>query len=73
MKELDVRPILREGGEPFQDIMNFVDALEPGQPWRLLATFRPDPLLKVMQYRGYLAEPEDAGEGTWIVTFTPKD
>ena len=29
--ELDVRPILRAGGEPFQEIMEAVSKLGPGQ------------------------------------------
>ena len=35
--ELDVRPILREGGEPFLAVMQAVDALAPGQSLRQLA------------------------------------
>ncbi len=41
--DVDVRPILREGGEPFSAIMAAVDALAPGQSLRLLATFKPIP------------------------------
>ena len=37
-KELDVRPILRNGGEPFQAIMEAVQSLKPGEGLRLIAT-----------------------------------
>ena len=40
--ELDVRPILRAGGEPFSAIMEAVNGLAAGQSFRLLATFEPD-------------------------------
>ena len=41
---LDVRPELRNGGEPFARIMQAVGDLAPGQALRLLATFEPIPL-----------------------------
>jgi hypothetical protein len=38
---LDVRPILRSGGEPFQAIMEAVQELKTGEGLKLLAPFRP--------------------------------
>lgn len=70
-KDLDVRPILREGGEPFPAIMQAVQTLEPDEGLRLLATFRPTPLLAVMARRGYEAEVNELAEGEWEVLFTP--
>jgi hypothetical protein len=46
--DVDVRPILRAGGEPFSVIMQAVEGLEPGQGIRLLATFKPIPLFGVL-------------------------
>ena len=69
--ELDVRPILREGGEPFSVIMAAVEALAPGQPLRLLATFKPLPLFQVLGARGFDAEAREIGGGDWEVIFTP--
>ena len=37
--ELDVRPILAAGGEPFDRIMEMVASLAPGEGLRLLAPF----------------------------------
>lgn len=70
--ELDVRPLLRNGGEPFGAIMAAVNSLVPGQALKLFATFRPEPLFKVMESRGfgYEATPLDGGE--WLVLFTPE-
>jgi uncharacterized protein (DUF2249 family) len=71
--DLDVRPILREGGEPFSVIMAAVAALAPGQPLRLLATFKPLPLFQVLGARGFEAAAREIGGGDWEVIFTPAD
>jgi len=69
--DVDVRPILRAGGEPFSVIMAALERLEPGQGLRLYATFKPVPLFAVMADKGfaYYAQALDAGE--WEVLFTP--
>jgi uncharacterized protein (DUF2249 family) len=69
--DLDVRPILREGGEPFSVIMAAVAALAPGQPLRLLATFKPLPLFQALGARGFDAAAREIGGGDWEVIFTP--
>lgn len=71
-KEVDVRPILRSGGEPFQVIMDAVGGLAPGQSLRLLATFRPQPLFRVMASRGFDHADREIGNGDWEVLFTPQ-
>ena len=71
-REVDVRPILRSGGEPFQAIMEAVSGLQPGQGLKLLATFRPQPLFRVMASRGYDHEAREIGGGDWEVLFTPQ-
>jgi uncharacterized protein (DUF2249 family) len=67
--ELDVRPILREGGEPFQKIMEAVAALAPGQGLRLLATFEPVPLFSVLGAKGFSHEARRIEGGDWEVLF----
>lgn len=69
--ELDVRPILKAGGEPFAQIMQAVKWLAPGQGLRLLATFRPAPLLRVLGSQGFSSEAKEIGGGDWQVDFTP--
>lgn len=69
---LDVRPILRSGGEPFQAIMQAVQELKPGQGLKLLATFRPQPLFRVMDGRGFDHEAREIEGGDWEVIFTPR-
>lgn len=71
-RTLDVRPILESGGEPFQAIMEAVQALEPGQGLRLFATFRPQPLFRVMANRGFDHAASEIEGGDWEVLFTPQ-
>jgi uncharacterized protein (DUF2249 family) len=70
-KELDVRPILREGGEPFQDIMAAVQSLAPGEGLRLLSTFKPTPLLPLMSRQGFSSETHELDTGDWEIIFSP--
>ncbi|MFG3593260.1 DUF2249 domain-containing protein [Bradyrhizobium sp. RDI18] len=69
--DVDVRPILRAGGEPFSVIMSALESLKPAQGLRLYATFKPIPLFAVMADKGFVhsEQPLDAGE--WEVLFTP--
>ena len=63
--ELDVRPLLHRGGDPFAAIMDAVEQLAKGQCLRLYATFKPEPLLAVMARQGFASEatPMDNGQG----------
>lgn len=67
--DLDVRPILRSGGEPFQMIMEVVDALEPHQGLRLFAPFKPAPLFRVLGSKGFTPEAKELTDGEWEVLF----
>lgn len=71
--DVDVRPILRAGGEPFSVIMGALERLEPGQGLRLFATFKPLPLFAVMADRGYSHSAYEIDDGEWEVLFTPGD
>ncbi len=64
--DLDVRPILRGGGEPFEKIMKTVEALKPNQGLRLYATFKPIPLFQVLGAKCSRSTPELDG-GDWEV------
>lgn len=69
--ELDVRPILRAGGEPFEKIMQTVNVLQPDQALRLFATFKPSPLFHVLGSQGYTHEEKELDNGEWEVLFIP--
>jgi uncharacterized protein (DUF2249 family) len=70
--DVDVRPILRAGGEPFSVIMAALERLEPGQGMRLYATFKPIPLFAVMADKGFSHAENALGGGEWEVLFTPE-
>ncbi|WP_081412373.1 DUF2249 domain-containing protein [Tuberibacillus calidus] len=67
--ELDVRPTLEAGGEPFEEIMGAVKSLGPSDVFVLHATFNPIPLLRVMERKGYVNEPEQVEKGHWVIRF----
>ncbi|ANW00376.1 DUF2249 domain-containing protein [Bradyrhizobium icense] len=69
--DVDVRPILRAGGEPFSLIMAALDRLEPGQGLRLYAPFKPVPLFAVMADKGFAHSAQALDAGEWEVLFTP--
>lgn len=69
--DLDVRPTLRAGGEPFAEIMSAVSSLAPGKGLRLLATFKPAPLFGALGARGFTHEEREIGGGDWEVLFRP--
>lgn len=69
--DVDVRPILRAGGEPFSVIMGALEHLEPGQGLRLFATFKPVPLFTVMANKGFAHSERPLDGGEWEVLFTP--
>lgn len=69
--DVDVRPTLRAGGEPFGEIMAAVTKLQPGQGLRLLATFKPVPLFQVLGAKGFSHEAREIGGGDWEVLFSP--
>ena len=71
--ELDVRPILKNGGEPFGAIMAAVNGLKPGQGLKLFATFKPVPLFRVMETKGFGYEATELDAGDWQVVFTPME
>lgn len=67
--DVDVRPILRAGGEPFEMIMEALDALEPAQGLRLFSTFKPEPLFEVLGSLGFTHEARALDCGDWEVLF----
>ncbi len=69
--DVDVRPLLRAGKEPFSAIMAALDRLQPEQGLRLYATFKPVPLFAVMAERGFAHQAAELEGGEWEVLFSP--
>ena len=61
--DVDVRPILASGGEPFSMIMAAVASVQPGQGIRLYAPFKPVPLFDVMASKGFAHSEQEIGGG----------
>lgn len=71
--DVDVRPILRAGGEPFSIIMAALERLEPGEGLRLFAPFKPVPLFDVMASKGFAHREAELEGGEWEIRFMPDD
>ena len=69
--DVDVRPILRAGGEPFSVIMAALERLEPGQGLRLYATFKPLRYSPSWQTEDLRIPRGRSTAGEWEVLFTP--
>lgn len=69
MALVDARPIIAEGGEPFETIMAAVGDLANGEDLVVLAPFEPVPLEGVLSSQGFTYEATEIGGGDWQVTF----
>lgn len=67
---LDLRPTLRQGGEPFAEIMRAVAHLAPGQDLRLLTPFEPVPLYAVLGNKGLVHTAKRIADDDWDILFT---
>ncbi|MDL2403873.1 DUF2249 domain-containing protein [Rhizobium mayense] len=72
LRELDVRELLRDGGAPFNLIMETVTSLKPREGLRLLAIFEPTPLIHQLGQRGYSHVSRQIAEDDWEIIFTPE-
>jgi uncharacterized protein (DUF2249 family) len=69
MAVVDARPLISEGGEPFEAIMCAVASLGEDEDLVVLAPFEPVPLEGVLSEQGFSYQAEQVGEGDWKVTF----
>ena len=69
MAVVDARPIIKEGGEPFETIMAAVDGLAEDEELVVLAPFEPVPLEGVLGSQGFTYDAVNLGGGDWQVTF----
>ena len=69
---LDVRDDLRAGREPLGRILDAVSRLGEAQGLRLLATFEPLPLYRVLEAKGFEHVARRAGSADWEVVFRPR-
>lgn len=69
---LDVRDDLRGGREPLARILAAIKDLTAGQELRLLTTFEPVPLYRVLWIKGYDHDARRLAEGEWEILFRPR-
>lgn len=65
----DVRPILAEGNDPFEAIMERVDGVGEGGLLVIDAPFNPSPLRRVLAGRGFSSFARKLAPGHWRVFF----
>jgi uncharacterized protein (DUF2249 family) len=68
-KRFDVRDLLRRGIEPFPEIRQRVDALEPDEGLIVVAPFLPSPLIEKLAGEGFGSKVEKGSGAEWIVYF----
>ncbi|MBB2750493.1 UNVERIFIED_ORG: uncharacterized protein (DUF2249 family) [Rhizobium aethiopicum] len=73
LRELDVRQILRDGGMPFQLIMDTFAKLGPDEGVRLHAIFEPIPLIRQLERRGYSHLTKRLADDDWEIDFVPQE
>jgi hypothetical protein len=66
---LDVRPILRSGGEPLNEILAAAETVPAGGSLVVIAPFEPIPLYGVMRQLGFSHETETEMESETAAGF----
>jgi len=61
--ELDVRPILDGGVDPFNAIMEKLKEIDKSQTLLVINTFEPVPLLNILKTKGYKYTVERSEQG----------
>ncbi len=71
-KRFDVRPLLRDGIEPFPQILERVSRLKSGEGLIVVAPFLPSPLIEKLGAQGFHSKIERNG-ADWMVYFWRED
>jgi uncharacterized protein (DUF2249 family) len=63
----DARPLLEQGDDPLEEILQILDRLTPDGLLVLTAPFRPGPLITLLTDRGYRLHASELGPRHWQV------
>ena len=67
LAELDVREDIRRGQDPFDKIIAATKTLTEGGRLRLVAPFKPAPMIHLLSSRGYTCAAQERKNGDWSV------
>ncbi len=67
--ELDVRPVMENGEDPFGLITNYIRQLLQSQVLKLINTFEPAPLIELLEKQGFVTYSETKDEETVFTWF----
>lgn len=67
--EIDVRPILRSGGDPLKLILGKSASLKEGESFKLINSFEPVPLIAVLGRKGFSHYTEHAEPDLYLTWF----
>lgn len=68
-KRFDVRELIRNGTEPFPEIMKRVAALKTDEGLIIVAPFLPSPLVEYLGSEGFTSKVERGQGSDWVVYF----
>ena len=68
-KRFDVRDLLRNGIEPFPEILQRVTALKADEGLIVVAPFLPSPLIERLGGEGFASKVERGSGSDWLVYF----
>ncbi len=72
IETLDVRPVIASGEDPLQLILAHTKNLPVGHALKVINSFEPVPLLKLLQKQGFDTHSEKAGEALYYAWFRKK-
>jgi len=67
--ELDVRPDLEQGNDPFGKIMEAIDKIGEGEILKLVNSFEPVPIINAIKQKGFTEMVENPSTGLFFVYF----
>jgi hypothetical protein len=68
-KRFDVRDLIRQGIEPFPEILQRVEKLKPEEGLIVVAPFLPSPLIERLGGLGFASKVERGSGADWMVYF----
>ena len=69
VNELDARPLMDRGEEPFRQIMSAATSVPAGSTFRLIAGFEPLPLYDILAKQGFTHASQRHADDHWEVIF----